>query len=508
MVTPELALMGYLPRDLLMSEGFVRRASRKLEAMAAELRGAPPLLVGVATLNPAPMGRPLFNSAVLLRDGGVGPAFHKTLLPTYDVFDEDRYFEPAAQPQILDLGGWRLGISICEDVWNDRDFWERRRYHQDPVEVLAQSGARAMINLSASPFTVGKQLLRENMLGHMAQKHALPLVIVNQTGGNDDLIFDGHSAAFDACGRMFARARGFRDDVLVVNLADSTGTVAPEDFEPEAEIWAALVLGVRDYARKTHFRQVLLGLSGGIDSALTAAIAADAVGPENVLGVLMPSSYSSAGSVDDSVELAGNLGIRTVTLPIAGIMRTYDAVLADTFRGRQPDVTEENIQSRIRGTLLMALSNKFGSLLLTTGNKSEMAVGYCTLYGDMNGGLAVIADLPKMMVYRVSRWRNRRKADIPEAILTKAPSAELRPGQTDQDSLPPYELLDQILELHVEHSKSAEEIIAQGFDAATVRRVVKLVRNAEFKRKQAAPVLKVTSRAFGTGWRMPIARGE
>jgi NAD+ synthase/NAD+ synthase (glutamine-hydrolysing) len=506
-VTSELALMGYLPRDLLMSEGFVRRAGEKMASMARELRGGAPLLVGVATLNPAPIGRPLFNSAVLLRDGEVGPAFHKMLLPTYDVFDEDRYFEPAAEPQILELGGWRLGISICEDVWNDRDFWERPRYHSDPIAVLAQAGAQAVINISASPFTVGKQLLRERMLSHMARKYGLPVVIVGQAGGDDDLIFDGHSAAFDAEGRMFARAQGFSEDVTVVDLAKSTGRIAPADFEPESEVWSALVLGVRDYARKTHFRQVLLGLSGGIDSALTAAIAVDALGAENVLGVLMPSKYSSQGSVDDSLELARNLGIRTVNLPIPEIMATYERVLADVFCGREPDVTEENIQSRIRGSLLMAISNKFGSLLLTTGNKSEIAVGYCTLYGDMNGGLAVIADLPKMMVYRVSRWRNRRKADIPEAILTKAPSAELRPGQTDQDSLPPYELLDQILELHVEQSKSAEEIVARGFDEATVRRVVKLVRNAEFKRKQAAPGLKVTSRAFGTGWRMPIARG-
>jgi NAD+ synthase/NAD+ synthase (glutamine-hydrolysing) len=506
-VTSELALMGYLPRDLLMSKGFVTRAGEKLAFLAAELRGSAPLLVGVATLNPALVGRPLFNSAVLLHDGVVGPAFHKMLLPTYDVFDEDRYFEPAAQPQILDLNGWRLGISICEDVWNDRDFWGHQRYHRDPIAVLAQAGAQAVINLSASPFTVGKQLLREQMLSHMARKYGLPVVIVGQVGGNDDLIFDGHSAAFDGEGQMFARARGFVSDTIVVDLANSTGTIAPEDFEPEAEVWQALVLGVRDYAAKTHFRQVLLGLSGGIDSALTAAIAVDAVGAENVLGVLMPSRYSSEGSVDDSVELARNLGIRTIQLPISGIMDAYGDTLAEAFRGREPDVTEENIQSRIRGGLLMALSNKFGSLLLTTGNKSEMAVGYCTLYGDMNGGLAVIADLPKMMVYRVSRWRNRRRADIPEAILTKAPSAELRPGQTDQDSLPPYELLDQILELHVEQSKAAEEIIALGFDEATVRRVVKLVRNAEFKRKQAAPVLKVTSRAFGTGWRMPIARG-
>ena len=345
----------------------------------------------------------------------------------------------------------------------------------------------------------------KRQLSHMARKYGLPVVIVGQAGGDDDLIFDGHSAAFDAEGRMFARAHGFSEDVTVVDLAKSTGRIAPADFEPESEVWSALVLGVRDYARKTHFRQVLLGLSGGIDSALTAAIAVDALGAENVLGVLMPSKYSSQGSVDDSLELARNLGIRTVNLPIPEIMATYERVLADVFCGREPDVTEENIQSRIRGSLLMAISNKFGSLLLTTGNKSEIAVGYCTLYGDMNGGLAVIADLPKMMVYRVSRWRNRRKADIPEAILTKAPSAELRPGQTDQDSLPPYELLDQILELHVEQSKSAEEIVARGFDEATVRRVVKLVRNAEFKRKQAAPGLKVTSRAFGTGWRMPVS---
>ena len=512
MVTPELALMGYLPRDLLMNQGFVRRSCEMLARIAAELAGAPPLLVGVATPNPSDMGRPLFNSAVLLRNGAVGPAFHKTLLPTYDVFDEDRYFEPAQAPQILELDGWRLGISICEDVWNDRDFWRRRRYHQDPIEVLTQAGAQAIINLSASPFTVGKQLLRQQMLGHLARKHGLPLVFVNQVGGNDDLIFDGRSGAFDAQGRLFARAKGFEEDVVVVDLAAGPpcgpDAIAEDDFEPEAEIWNALVLGVRDYARKTRFSKVLLGLSGGIDSTLTAAIAADAMGPENVLGVMMPSCYSSQGSVDDSAELARHLGIKTIALPIAGIMQTYDAVLEEAFRGFPPDVTEENIQSRIRGNLLMALSNKYGSLLLTTGNKSEMSVGYCTLYGDMNGGLAVIADLPKMMVYRVSRWRNRRRPDIPEAILTKAPSAELRPDQTDQDSLPPYDVLDQILELHVEQCQSAEEIIAQGFDEPTVRRVLRLVRIAEFKRKQAAPVLKVTSRAFGTGWRMPIVRQE
>ena len=507
-VTPELALMGYLPRDLLMSNGFVQRSCQMLSGLAAELKDAPPVLVGVATPNPADIGRPLFNSAMLLREGTSGPVFHKTLLPTYDVFDEDRYFEPGREPGILKLNGFRLGISICEDVWNDRDFWKRRRYHQDPIDVLAQAGAQAIINLSASPFTVGKELLREEMLGQMARKHKLPLAWVNQVGGNDDLIFDGRSGAFDHDGKLFARAKGFAEDLLVVDLDAMTGVIAPDDFTAEAEIWNALVLGVRDYARKTHFKKVLLGLSGGIDSALTAAIAVDALGPENVLGVMMPSAYSSKGSVDDSVELARNLGIQVIALPISPIMETYETTLAGAFQGYKPDVTEENIQSRIRGNLLMALSNKYGALLLTTGNKSELAVGYCTLYGDMNGGLAVIADLPKMMVYRVSRYRNKRKADIPESTLTKAPSAELRPDQTDQDSLPPYEVLDQILELHIERSQSAEEIIAQGYDEGTVRRVLRLVRNAEFKRKQAAPVLKVTSRAFGTGWRMPIARGE
>ena len=506
-MTSELALMGYLPRDLLTSEGFIRRGQEELARIAMELKDAPPMLVGVATANPSDMGRPLFNSAVLIQGGTIGPAFHKTLLPTYDVFDEDRYFEPGQGPQILELNGRRLGITICEDIWNDRDFWQRRRYHEDPVEKLVKAGAGMVLNLSASPFTVGKQHLRERMLSHMAKRHGRPLIYVDQVGGNDDLVFDGRSTAFDATGRLFARAKGFAEDILVVDVESGTGTIAEADFTPEAEVWDALVLGVRDYAHKTRFRRVLLGLSGGIDSSLTAAIAVDALGAENVLGVLMPSCYSSQGSVDDSLDLARRLGIRTLTLPIAEIMRTYEGVLAEAFQGHLPDVTEENIQSRIRGNLLMALSNKYGALLLTTGNKSEMAVGYCTLYGDMNGGLAVIADLPKTMVYRVSRWRNRRGEAIPEAVLEKAPSAELRPNQTDQDSLPPYDLLDEILELHVEQSKGAEEIVALGYEEATVRRVLRMVKTAEFKRKQAAPGLKVTSRAFGTGWRMPIARG-
>ncbi|HXI38583.1 MAG TPA: NAD+ synthase [Bryobacteraceae bacterium] len=507
-VTPELALMGYLPRDLLMSRGFVKHSCEMLHSMASELAEAPPVLVGVATPNPHEMGRPLFNSAVLLEKGAVGPAFHKTLLPTYDVFDEDRYFEPAREPQILEQNGRRLGLSICEDVWNDRDFWQRPRYHQDPITTLAEAGAQTILNLSASPFVVGKQLLREKMLSHSAHRHRTPIVYVNQAGGNDDLIFDGRSCAFNANGELIARGKAFAEDIVIVDLESGRGTITEDDFQPEAEIWHALVLGVRDYAGKTGFKTVLLGLSGGIDSALTAAIATEAMGHENVLGVLMPSPYSSAGSVDDSVTLARNLGIRTLTLPIAPIMASYEATLRDAFAGRAEDVTEENIQSRIRGNLLMALSNKYGALLLTTGNKSELSVGYCTLYGDMSGGLAVIADLPKMMVYRVARWHNQSRPDIPDTVLTKAPSAELRPNQTDQDSLPPYEILDEILERHVEGSESEGEILEHGYDAETVRRVLRLVRNTEFKRKQAAPGLKVTSRAFGTGWRMPIVRKQ
>jgi NAD+ synthase/NAD+ synthase (glutamine-hydrolysing) len=506
-VTPELALVGYLPRDLLLSEGFVRRSWEALERLAGGASRLPPLLVGLPEPNPSDEGRPLFNSAVLVGGGRVGERFRKSLLPTYDVFDEDRYFEPFHGPQILTLGGRRLGISICEDIWNDRDFWKRRRYHHDPIEELARSGAEAIINLSASPFSAGKHQLREEMLGNSAARHQVAVLYVNQFGGNDDLVFDGRSSAFTREGVPFARGRSFEADVVVCDL-DRPKAIAPAaDLGVESEIWRALTLGTRDYARKCGFGSAVLGLSGGIDSALTAAIAVDAFGPEHVLGVLMPSPYSSRGSLDDARELAGHLGIATITLPIEPVMRAYDAVLSDAFADRECDVAKENIQARIRGALLMALSNQRGALLLTTGNKSELAVGYCTLYGDMSGGLAVIGDVPKTMVYSVARWRNDStgRTIIPSSSLTKAPSAELRPNQTDQDSLPPYEILDAILQRHVEQHQPASEIVAAGFDPATVRRVLWLVRSAEFKRKQAAPVLKVTDRAFGTGWRMPIA---
>lgn len=509
-VTSELALLGYPPRDLLLNEDFITRSWKVLEALALDLKDASPVLVGLAEPNPSETGRPLFNSAALLRLGRLDRTFRKTLLPTYDVFDEDRYFEPACEPQILDLGGISLGISICEDIWNDRDFWKRRRYHTDPIEELVRAGAKAVINLSASPFSVGKQLHREAMLGSMARKYALPFVYVNQVGGNDELVFDGRSCAFDAGGLLIARGKGFEEDVVTVDLGTSgpekrPGSIAEDDFSPEAEIWRALVLGTRDYVHKCGFSGVLLGLSGGIDSALTAAVAAEALGPENVLGVLMPSPYSSPGSIEDSEALAKNLGIKTITISITDIMKDFDSSLADAFRGRKRDVTEENIQARIRGNLLMALSNKYSSVLLTTGNKSELAVGYCTIYGDMSGGLAVISDVPKTMVYRIARWLNSKRSIIPESIISKAPSAELRPCQTDQDSLPPYEILDAILEMHIEQHMSAEEIIARGFDQEAVRRVLGLVRAAEFKRRQAAPGIKVTDRAFGSGWRMPVA---
>jgi NAD+ synthase/NAD+ synthase (glutamine-hydrolysing) len=506
-VTPELALVGYLPRDLLLSPGFVKRAWDQLHVLADDLAGAPPTLVGLPEPNPSDQGRPLFNAAALLRGGVVDERYRKSLLPTYDVFDEDRYFEPFHGAQILELAGWRLGISICEDIWNDRDFWKRRRYHHDPIEELVRAGAQAIVNLSASPFSAGKHRRREEMLGSTARRHRLPVTYVNQYGGNDDLVFDGRSCAFDGNGSAIARGASFDGDVVICDIEQGQPIGPAPDLEPESEIWRALVLGTRDYACKCGFRHAVLGLSGGIDSALTAAVAVEALGPGNVLGVLMPSPYSSRGSVDDSRDLAATLGMSTLTLPIHDVMQAMERTLREAFAGTAPDTTEENIQARIRGNLLMALSNKRGALLLSTGNKSELAVGYCTLYGDMSGGLAVIADVPKTMVYRVARWLNASSAKpvIPEPILTKAPSAELRPNQTDQDSLPPYDVLDEILERHIERHEPADQIIAAGFDRATVQRVLGMVRAAEFKRKQAAPGLKVTDRAFGTGWRMPIA---
>jgi NAD+ synthase/NAD+ synthase (glutamine-hydrolysing) len=510
-VTSELALLGYPPRDLLLQKQFIDKSWQVAEEIACRCTSTPPVLLGLAQRNESDIGRPLFNVAALIDNGEITQCFPKTLLPTYDVFDEDRYFEPAHSAQILHLNNSSIGISICEDIWNDRDFWNKRRYQVDPIESLVSAGAELIINISASPFTVGKQEIREQMLGCISAKYHIPIVYVNQTGGNDDLIFDGRSCVFDASGNLVARAKAFGEDILTVDMScPASNRIAPDDFTPESEIWQALILGTRDYVYKTGFKSVLLGLSGGIDSALVAAIAAEALGPDHVLGVMMPSPFSSKGSIEDSQALAHNLGIRSITLPISHVMTAFESTLQHEFSGHPRDITEENIQARIRGTLLMALSNKFGALLLTTGNKSEVSVGYCTLYGDMCGAIGVISDVPKSMVYRISRWLNDQNARgiIPESILTKPPSAELRPDQTDQDSLPPYDILDEILCHHIEHHESPDEIVNLGYPRDTVESALHLVKIAEFKRKQAAPGFKVTDRAFGTGWRMPIASKE
>ena len=505
-ITSEMALTGYSPRDLLLMPGFITQARETASRLAEALRDAPDVLLGMPLPSGVEAGRPLVNAAVHVRAGRLGQAFPKTLLPTYDVFDEDRYFEPGQSVGALTVGERRVGVSICEDVWNDPEVWTTRRYGGDPVAALRDLDTHVMVNMSASPYAQGKLAQREQLLAHLARKYGVWALYANQVGANDDLIFDGRSLAFAPDGTCVGRGAAFAEDTLVVDTAAAVHAADAPAGPVEAEVFGALVLGVRDYARKCGFSRVLLGLSGGIDSALTAVVASQAVGADNVTGVLMPSPFSSEGSVADAEQLAQTLGIRTLTLPIGAVMRAFDDVLAAPFEGRERDVTEENLQARIRGTLLMALSNKTGALLLTTGNKSELATGYCTLYGDMNGALAVIADVYKTLVYRIARWVNRAGTIIPASTVDKPPSAELRPNQTDQDSLPPYDVLDALLSRHIEGYADAAALAGEGFDPAIVSKVLHLVRISEFKRKQAAPVLKVTSRAFGTGWRMPIAQ--
>ncbi len=513
-VAPELCLLGYPPRDLLLFDTVADQSQTALHDLAKDLEqrfsNGPAVLVGSVARNPAPEGRALFNAAWLLYEGEVRGPYCKTLLPTYDVFDEDRYFEPGDTDNMVDIARTQVAVTICEDLWNDPETWERPRYHADRVDRLLAGGADLIVNLSASPFTLGKQGFREELLSRTARKagqgRGAFLVYANQVGGNDELVFDGRSSLFGPDGTLLARLPGFEEGVAVWDLTAEDQGVAEDDWSAESEAWRALVLGTRDYVAKCGFSKALLGLSGGIDSAVTAVVAAHALGPDNVTGVLMPSPHSSRGSVEDSEELAKRLGIKALTLPIADVMAVYDRTLTVPFKGYGQDVTEENIQSRIRGNLLMALSNKHKSLLLTTGNKSELAVGYCTIYGDMSGGLAVISDVPKTLVYSLARWINQNVSDvIPEAILTKPPSAELRPDQQDSDSLPDYDVLDEILALHVEGRCSGQEIKGKGYDPQVVDRVLSLVRTAEFKRRQAAPGLKITSQAFGMGWRMPIA---
>ena len=504
-VTPELAILGYPPRDLLLRSGFIAAASDLLQTLAKDTKFLPPIIVGTAIANKNKSGRPLFNCAAFLKGGKVQELFYKSLLPTYDVFDEDRYFEPATQSQLLRFGGKKIGISICEDLWNDRDFWHRPRYHFDPIEKLALEKVDFIINLSSSPFTADKQKLRESMISASSNKYKIPIIYVNQVGGNDDLVFDGASLAFDNAGKLRVRAKSFQEDIIVVDVDSETTTINDYPDNKEELLFKALSLGLGDYFKKCGFEKALIGISGGIDSAVVTALARFALSAKNVVGVLMPSPYTSSQSILDAQHLAKNLGIKTITLQIDKLMKNYDEALNNAFKGFKKDTTEENIQARIRGNLLMALSNKYKALVLSTGNKSELTVGYTTLYGDLAGGLAPIGDLSKTQVYKLAKWINREDELIPKSIIERAPSAELRPNQKDQDSLPAYDILDKILSLYIEKHEGLKQIVSRGFDENLVKRVLSMVVSAEFKRQQSPPALKVTSRAFGSGWRMPIA---
>jgi NAD+ synthetase len=526
-VFPELALSGYPPKDLLERPAFVDAAAASLQALAGALgaRGhRTAVLVGFPErLTSGPTGRGLANSAALIDGGQVAAVERKSLLPTYDVFDEWRYFDAATHVAPIDFRGRRLGVSICEDIWNDADFWPHRLYRSDPIEALVEAGADVIVNVSASPYTIEKRHLRPRMLAATARRWSRPLLFVNQVGGQDDLVFDGASLAFDAGGALIARGAEHAPDLVMVDLA-ATATAAattpavPETSDEQSAL-GALTLGTRDYARRCGFSQALLGLSGGIDSALVACLAARALGPRQVLGVAMPSRYSSPGSLRDAEELARNLGIDFTVIPIEPMFAAYLETLAPALEAFAPpappeaaataaDMTAQNLQARVRGAILMALSNRQGRLLLTTGNKSELATGYCTLYGDMAGGLAVISDVPKTLVFRLARAVNAEagRAVIPEATLAKPPSAELRLNQTDQDTLPPYDLLDAILEAHLVEGRDAAALVAAGFDRAVVDDVVRRVRQSEYKRRQMPPGLKITGKAFGPGRRVPIAQ--
>jgi NAD+ synthase (glutamine-hydrolysing) len=502
---PELSVCGYPPRDLVERPSFVARNRETAEHIAAETRGIA-VICGLVTPAEAETGKSVMNSAALLKDGVIAFLQSKMLLPTYDVFDEMRNFAPARGQSLFSFGGQQMALTICEDAWNDKHFWNKRLYIVDPVESLVQAGGNFVLNISASPFWLGKRELRREMLATIARQDKVPVAMVNQVGGNDHLIFDGASVVLNAAGEVIAQGKSFEEDLIYFDSQNLTGEMHPQVEGEEASAYGALVLGTRDYVRKCGFERVIIGLSGGIDSALTACIAADAVGAENVIGVGMPGPYSSSGSIDDARALAKNLGIRFELLCITDIFESYRKTLQKVFAGCKEDTTEENIQARTRGGLLMALSNKFGAIVLSTGNKSELGVGYCTLYGDMVGGLAVISDVPKTLVYRLSHYVNSRRPVIPAATLEKPPSAELRPDQKDSDSLPPYDVLDTILEDYVEDLHTAEQIGADhNYDLALVKKVIRMVDGAEYKRQQAAPGLKISRKAFGFGRRLPIA---
>ena len=502
---PELSICGYPPRDLVERPWFVEHNRQTAEEIARKTEGIA-VIVGLVTPTRNGTGKTVHNSAALLCGGKIAFIQSKRLLPTYDVFDEMRNFAPADSQQLFALGGSELALTICEDAWNDKNFWDRRLYGIDPVEDLIRAGGNLLLNISASPFYLCKRELRRDMLSAIARQYSVPVALVNQVGGNDSLVFDGSSLVLGPDGNVIAQAKSFEEDLIFFDNDTLTGDMRERDESEEGSAYAALVLGTRDYVRKCGFKQVVLGLSGGIDSALTACIAVDALGAGNVMGIAMPSPYSSQGSIDDALALAKNLGIKCDVIRIDGMFRSYIAGLAPVFGNRAPDVTEENIQARIRGSLVMALSNKLGSMVLTTGNKSELGVGYCTLYGDMCGGLAVISDVPKTLVYRLARYVNRNGERIPESTIEKAPSAELRPDQKDSDSLPPYEILDTVLVDYVENNHSPQQIADEhGYDLQLVRNIARMVDRSEYKRQQAAPGLKISEKAFGFGRRYPIA---
>lgn len=502
---PELSVCGYPPRDLVDRPWFVEKNRETAQEIARQTAGIS-VVCGIVTPTGSTTGKHVMNSAVLLQDGKIVAIQSKRLLPTYDVFDELRNFAPADHQELLTVAGIPSALTICEDAWNDKNFWDRRLYGIDPVEDLIGAGGKILLNISASPFTLGKRELRREMLTAIATHYRVPVAMVNQVGGNDSLVFDGSSFALGPDGQLLAQAASFAEDMICFDTETLTGDVHAGGEGLEASAYAALVLGTRDYVRKCGFRKVVLGLSGGVDSALTAAIAVDALGKDNVIGVGMPGPYSSQGSIDDAEELARNLGIRFEQIPIGDIFGSYLQSLQPVFANRPADVTEENVQARVRGSLLMALSNKFGAMVLTTGNKSELAVGYCTLYGDMCGGLAVISDVPKTLVYCLARYVNSRGDIIPQSTIEKPPSAELRPGQKDSDSLPPYDVLDTILEAYVEDNQSPDAIAAEhSFTPELVRQVARMVDRNEYKRQQAAPGLKISAKAFGYGRRYPIA---
>ncbi len=503
-LVPELAVTGYPPRDLLAREFFVNAALDVRNELAA-MTGDTTLIFGCITRNASWCGKPLHNTAVAARNGRIILEQHKSLLPTYDVFDELRYFEPGRSVGVVEIGGLAAGIAICEDFWFDDEVLGTKIYCRNPIDEVARQGAQVIFNISASPFNSGKRRARYDLFSRIATRYDVPLVYVNQVGGNDELLFDGSSIVIDAKGQTIFCAPAFEEHSALVQLQGAPCQSVME-IPKEAEIGSALILGLRDYLRKCGFRNVVIGLSGGIDSAVTAALAVEALGAEQVTGIAMPSQFSSPGSIEDARKLAENLGIAFHIVPIQPIYQPYEAAFQEMFGNDTFDATNENAQARIRGNILMAWSNRTGAMVLSTGNKSELAVGYCTLYGDMAGGLALLGDVYKTMVYRVARWLNRTHAVIPEPSIKKPPSAELRPNQTDQDSLPPYDILDGILKLYIEESLEVDAIVAAGFDRALVQRVLKLVDTNEFKRSQAAPTLRVSNKAFGSGRQMPIAQ--